>query len=809
MADELSTIQKGEISIRREKLASARWEQHSDFTDKHSFKEGDFWLGRSPITGEMLGYKDDTHILMAAGTRSGKGASIIINNLCAWQGSIVVLDPKGENATVTAARRGPGSEYCQGMEQDVHVLDPFGEAEVKPEFRSRYNPLDTIDVNSVRANDEAMRIVNAIIVNEEKEKGSDFWKLSSKDLLRGIILHVKTDPCFKDRQNLKMVRALLSGGDKEGAKLANEDLEEGEEPHCPFEFLWEAMVQNQALGGLISDIGARIQSAKIEAPETYQGIHLNCSTETQFLDSPAIHEVTETSDFELSELKTNVNGLSIYLCLSTADSETYFRWLRLMIDLVTHAMMKKRGLPANGHEVLMCLDEFACLNRMKTIENSVAQLAGFGLKMLFVVQGFEQLEEVYKKNWQTFMSNTGLKILFGQNDNLMTMEYISKVLGDTEVSRTTRTQSTSHSTQASTSEGTNEQESEGETRQISRGTSDGITTGESQAHMIGTSGGTSETISRNKQFSKQWNRAKGRQTGWNEQQGSGTSQSNNKGKNFDSDALGLTETIDAVSPFRQDKTFNIGQQSGSNKFKSQGRSGGTNEQYSVGGGTSTGTGHSISKNAGYQKSDTHTKSNSHTHTTSFQESKGTTKTFSVGKTQQITKGTSDTKQRGFNEMIQARPLIGVNEVKEWFSPKKKEYAPGDYPGYALVLTVGNLPTIVKRSNYYEDIYFTGWFDPTPEHPAPPKFQVNIIIYKIPEAERLSIEWNVESGQVVGKGDFIGKVGPFHYNKNASFIEEAHLNVDYIEAKVEPRERAFYWHLRAPIPGKYQNNLKII
>lgn len=35
--------------------------------------------------------------------RGGKGTSIIVNNLCFWPGSAVVIDPKGENATVTAA----------------------------------------------------------------------------------------------------------------------------------------------------------------------------------------------------------------------------------------------------------------------------------------------------------------------------------------------------------------------------------------------------------------------------------------------------------------------------------------------------------------------------------------------------------------------------------------------------------------------------------------------------------------------------------------------------------------------------------
>jgi hypothetical protein len=77
-----------------------------------------------------LGLDDDRHFVTIAGARSGKGRSAIIPNLCLYPGSVVVLDPKGENASLTAARRGPGDEWSEGMGQEVYVLDPFGIATV-------------------------------------------------------------------------------------------------------------------------------------------------------------------------------------------------------------------------------------------------------------------------------------------------------------------------------------------------------------------------------------------------------------------------------------------------------------------------------------------------------------------------------------------------------------------------------------------------------------------------------------------------------------------------------------------------------
>ena len=76
-----------------------------------------------------LGVDDDRHFVTIAGSRLRKGTSSIIPNLCVYSGSVICLDPKGENASITAVRRSAG-EGCEGMGQEVFVLDPFGVAAV-------------------------------------------------------------------------------------------------------------------------------------------------------------------------------------------------------------------------------------------------------------------------------------------------------------------------------------------------------------------------------------------------------------------------------------------------------------------------------------------------------------------------------------------------------------------------------------------------------------------------------------------------------------------------------------------------------
>ncbi len=118
-----------------DRLGTAQWADPEELASRHSFREGAFWLGRTVPEQKPVGVRDDRHICLVAGTRAGKGTSMIIPNLCLWPGSIVVVDPTGDHATITAARRGKGSEHCEGMGQRVYVLDPYGVSKVEPSFR--------------------------------------------------------------------------------------------------------------------------------------------------------------------------------------------------------------------------------------------------------------------------------------------------------------------------------------------------------------------------------------------------------------------------------------------------------------------------------------------------------------------------------------------------------------------------------------------------------------------------------------------------------------------------------------------------
>jgi type IV secretion system protein VirD4 len=66
---------------------------------------------------------------------------------------------------------------------------------------------------------------------------------------------------------------------------------------------------------------------------------------------------------------------------------------------------------------------------MKEIEESAAYMAGYGIKLVPVIQNIGQVEELYDKNWETFLGNAGAIIAWGLNDH-RSEKYISERLGN-------------------------------------------------------------------------------------------------------------------------------------------------------------------------------------------------------------------------------------------------------------------------------------------------------------------------------------------------------------------------------------------
>ena len=490
----------------QERLGTSRWADPEEVARLYPYKDGDFWLGRL-ITPDKtpIGYNDDRHICLVSGTRGGKGTTSIINNLCSWQGSSLIIDPKGENAIITAARRGKGSEHVEGMGQDVYVLAPMSkEGEIPEEYRASFNPLDALDPQDEQTIDEAGQLADAIVVSGNSD--DPFWEESARNLIKGLILYVLTSTLFKsEERNLVTVRKLVLRGFYKKELLGDEYKDVS-----PYKLLFANMRRNKGFGGIQDVVIGVGESFSHMAEKQLSGILQTANTNTEFLDSTGMQRCLQKTNFKISELKTSEKGVTLYLTLPQRYMNTHFRWLRMMTALTITEMEKVKGQPRTGHPILMVLDEFAGLKRMQIIENAISQMAGYGLKMFYILQSLPQLKALYQDNWETFLTNAGLKMFFAVDDQF-TREWASNYAGETEIIRYAESHSTQESSSESITEGTQSGWSKSKGRSFSKGknqgssftpewfffdkTSRGTGTNQGRGRNVGTSksGGTSES----------------------------------------------------------------------------------------------------------------------------------------------------------------------------------------------------------------------------------------------------------------------------------------------------------------------------
>lgn len=386
-------------------FGSAKWATAALLRQRGLVGEQGLTLGYFPESEGVLAlqYKGDRHLLTVAPTRAGKGVSAIIPNLLTYRGSALVIDPKGENALITALRRGKGdpARSIEGLGQKVHVVDPWGLATAVT-GAACFNPLDWLDTSSPDIGENAMMLADSLVVPPPGGSKDPFWDEEAKALLMGFILHVATSPKEGANRHLGRVRDILTL------------------PVGMFNDLLQDMLDSP--NPIVASAAARTagKEEKLQA-----NVISSAQSHTHFLDSPSLRHSLSRSDFRFEDLKREPT--TVYLVLPADRLNTFGRWLRLLIQqaitVTARNIAEKPPLP-----ILFMLDEMAALGRLAMVEQAYGLMAGFGMQLWGIVQDLSQLHRIYGDGWQTFIGNAGVLQYFGSRDK-MTAEYFSDLCG--------------------------------------------------------------------------------------------------------------------------------------------------------------------------------------------------------------------------------------------------------------------------------------------------------------------------------------------------------------------------------------------
>jgi type IV secretion system protein VirD4 len=355
--------------------------------------------------GQLLRYAGQAHLLTIAPTRSGKGVGAIIPNLLTADRSVFCIDPKGENARITARAR---SRFGQ-----VYVLDPF---EISGQPSAAFNPLAGLDPDSLDLAEDAALLADALVHDLPGQVGEAHWNEEAKALISGLILYVVCEEPAATR-TLATVRELLT-------------LSPGD-----FAATLKIMQEATGAGGLIRRAANRhLGKSEREA----SGVLSSAQRHTHFLDSARINQTMASSDFRFADLKTA--KATVFLVLPPERLDAYSRWLRLMVAQAIHDLARSDARPAAP--VLFLLDEFAALGRLEPVERAFGLMAGYGLQLWPILQDMHQLWSTYGERAGTFVSNAGLVQIFNVAD-VETASWVSKSIGATTMTYQTTGTSTS------------------------------------------------------------------------------------------------------------------------------------------------------------------------------------------------------------------------------------------------------------------------------------------------------------------------------------------------------------------------------
>ncbi|WP_338422193.1 type IV secretory system conjugative DNA transfer family protein [Novosphingobium decolorationis] len=144
---------------------------------------------------------------------------------------------------------------------------------------------------------------------------------------------------------------------------------------------------------------------------TFTSIRQSVTAKINLWLNPYVDAATAESDFDLRQFRDK--RISLYLGVSPDDLERvapiYNLLFQQLIDL------NVRELPsADRHNVrlLLLLDEFTRLGRASVIASGFSYVAGYGIRLLPVIQNFSQLDHIYgDKVAKEISANCGVQIV--------------------------------------------------------------------------------------------------------------------------------------------------------------------------------------------------------------------------------------------------------------------------------------------------------------------------------------------------------------------------------------------------------------
>jgi type IV secretion system protein VirD4 len=359
-----------------------------------------------------LRHNGPEHVLTYAPTRSGKGVGLVVPTLLSWGASAVVTDLKGELWAMTAGWR---KKHARNKVLRFEPATANGSV--------CWNPLDEIRLGSEYAVGDVQNLATLIV--DPNGKGLDsHWQKTAFALLVGVILHA----LYKAKDD--GTTATLPSVD---AMLADPNRDIGE--------LWMEMATYGHVAGQNHHAIGSAARDMMDRPEEEAGSVL--STAKSYLAlyrDPVVARNVSRSEFRIRDLMHSDYPVTLYIVTQPNDKDRLRPLVRVMVNMVVRLLADKmdfengRPVAHYKHRLLMMLDEFPSLGKLQILQESLAFVAGYGIKCYLICQDLNQLksrETGYGPD-ETITSNCHVQNAYPPN-RVETAEHLSRLTGQTTV----------------------------------------------------------------------------------------------------------------------------------------------------------------------------------------------------------------------------------------------------------------------------------------------------------------------------------------------------------------------------------------
>lgn len=354
------------------------------------------------------------HVLCYAPTRSGKGVGLVVPTLLSWGHSAVITDLKGELWALTSGWR------QKHAKNKVLRFEPAA-----ANGSICWNPLDEIRIGTENEVGDVQNLAT-LIVDPDGKGLESHWQKTSQALLVGVILH----SLYKAKA--EGATASLPGVD---AMLSD--------PNRAIAEVWMEMATYGHTGGQNHPVVGSAARDMLDRPDEEAGSVL--STAKSYLAlyrDPIVARNVSKSEFRIRDLMHNDSAVSLYIVTQPNDKARLRPLVRVMVNMIIRLLADKmdfengRPVAHYKHRLLAMWDEFPSLGKLEIMQESLAFIAGYGIKCYLICQDINQLRsrETGYGHDESITSNCHIQNAYPPN-RVETAEHLSKLTGQTTVSK--------------------------------------------------------------------------------------------------------------------------------------------------------------------------------------------------------------------------------------------------------------------------------------------------------------------------------------------------------------------------------------